>query len=126
MRTAKIVGAVVVGVVVWGLLWTFGTQAMAPDLVSGAPIEGTGLLLGFVIYSGVLSVATGWLTTLIVGANPMPAVWALGGVNFLIGVFVQSSAWSLFPIWYHVLFLGLVIPATLLGGRMGARGRVGA
>jgi hypothetical protein len=34
---------------------------------------------------------------------------------------VQASAWSALPLWYHLPFLALLVPACLLGGRMTAR-----
>jgi hypothetical protein len=34
------------------------------------------------------------------------------------GAFVESAVWHLMPVWYHVVFLGMLIPATLLGRKL--------
>ena len=39
-------------------------------------------------------------------------------VLLLTGIGVQASVWSLMPTWYHVTFLALVVPMTLLGSRL--------
>jgi hypothetical protein len=38
-----------------------------------------------------------------------------------LGIFFQSQAWQLMPLWYHVPFLLLIVPATLLGARLRLR-----
>jgi hypothetical protein len=30
------------------------------------------------------------------------------------------SAWQLTPVWYHLVFLALLVPAVLYGGRLRA------
>ena len=32
-----------------------------------------------------------------------------------------AAAWSAMPVWYHVTFLLLLVPCTLLGAKIGAR-----
>lgn len=124
MRTAKMIGAVVAGVMIWGLLWNLGTQAIqsaVPEITAGERIAHVGVLLGYVVYSALLGVLAGWLAAAIVGHDPMRTVWILAVVQLVIGLFVQYSYAHLFPIWYHVLFLAAVIPAHVAGGRLKAR-----
>ena len=42
----------------------------------------------------------------------------LGILLFLFGAMVQAMAWNYIPIWYHVIFLALLIPMSILGGRL--------
>lgn len=119
----RTIGAVVVGVVLWGVLWNGGNAGLgaAGIIAVGEPIEAAPVLLGLLAYSAVLSVLAGWVTAAIRGApEPMGAVRALAGVNLAIGIVVEIMYWSLMPVWYHLVFLGLVVPMTLLGGRMKA------
>lgn len=38
---------------------------------------------------------------------------------------VHVSLWDKFPIWYHIIFLGSLVPLVLLGTRLiGSRGKV--
>lgn len=116
----KSVIAVVAGLALWTVLWLGGNQAllaMMPELAAGEPIEGTGVLLFLIVFSAVLSVLSGLATGKLAPRAPLGHAWALAGVLLAIGVAVQASAWTLFPVWYHVAFLGLIVPATLFGGR---------
>ena len=115
----RTIGAVVVGVVLWGLLWNGGNAALvaAGVFTMGEPITGVGVLIGLLIYSAALSVLAGYVTAAVkAGPDAMMAVKALAGVNFAIGVVVEVMYWSLMPVWYHVIFLALVVPMTVLGG----------
>ena len=47
---------------------------------------------------------------------------ALGTLLFIFGAMVEAMAWSYLPIWYHVIFLALLIPVTALGGKMKSSG----
>jgi len=115
----RTIGAVVVGVVMWGVLWNGGNAVLgaAGVFTMGEPITAVGVLIGLLLYSAALSVLTGYVTASVkAGPDAMIAVKALAGVNFAIGVVVEVMYWSLMPVWFHVIFLGLVVPMTLFGG----------
>ncbi len=117
------IGAVVVGVVLWGVLWNGGNAVLGSTgiITVGEPITGVGVLLGLIAYSAALSVLAGWSAAAIAGVpGAMGAVRALAGVNLAIGIVVEAMYWSLMPAWYHIVFLALVVPMTLIGGRMKA------
>jgi len=129
-KAARTILAVLLGTVVWGILWNLGTQAaMAafPEIAQPErPIGHPGMLLAFIAYSVVLSVLAGFLTaTVASGDNPMTAVWILAALQLAIGIAVEISYWNLMPVWYHLIFLALVVPATVWGGKLRA-GRGGA
>jgi hypothetical protein len=63
----------------------------------------------------------GYLTAAVASIRPMPAVWALAVLQLVLGIGFEASAWSLTPVWYHVVFLLLIMPATVYGGRLRAR-----
>ena len=39
----------------------------------------------------------------------------LCGIQLALGLVFQAQAWKLIPVWYHLSFLLLLAPATLLG-----------
>ena len=124
MKEALRVGiAVTAGVLLWGLLWNLGTARLAElfpaDLAGVERIESTSLLLLMVAYSALLSSAVGWLAARIGGESAFIATLVLSVVNLAIGSLVQTIYWAMMPLWYHLLFLALILPATLLGGRLG-------
>lgn len=119
--------AVLAGVFAWGFLWSLGNAlvllywsgAFAGDGSLRAPAP----LLLLVAWSVVLSLGAGWLAARIDVPAPRRAVWALATVQLAIGVVVQAGSWPLMPLWYHGLFLGLLVPATVVGGRLRWRHR---
>jgi hypothetical protein len=119
----RTIGAVVAGVVLWGVLWNgFGFGLVAAGLIEmGEPITSVAVLLGMIAFSALLSIVAGWVTAAIKGApGAMTAVKVLAVVDLLIGIAVEIGSWNLMPAWYHVVFLALVVPMTLVGGRLKA------
>jgi hypothetical protein len=120
----RAVGGVVVGFVLWTVAWVgFGAamQAAMPDLVvPGRPLAHAGVLLAFIAWSAVISVAAGYACAAVRGTAPMRAVWALALVLLAVGVAVEVGSWGMAPAWYHLAFLALLVPATVWGGGLRA------
>ena len=126
-KTGRTILAVLAGAVVWAVLWVGGTQAVQAALPSvlgvGQPVTDTGALVGLIVYSVVLSTLAGYVTATIAARDPMRAVWALAVLQLVLGIGFEASAWNLTPVWYHIVFLALIIPATMYGGRLRVRRR---
>jgi hypothetical protein len=45
---------------------------------------------------------------------------------FASGCYFELSAWTLTPVWYHCVFLGMLVPATVAGGLLGSRPGAGS
>ena len=122
--TGRAILAVVAGAVVWAALWVGGTQAAAAALptvlAQGQPVTDSAALLGLILYSVALSMLAGYVTAAAASSRPMPAVWGLAVLQLALGIGFEVSAWSLTPLWYHVVFLLLIVPATVSGGRLRA------
>jgi hypothetical protein len=104
------------------MLWVGGAQLAAmmyPEvLVPGEPVTHTGALLGYIAFSVVLSVLAGYTAAALASGNRMRAVGIVAGVLLLMGIGFEASAWQLTPVWYHLVFLVLLVPAVLYGGRL--------
>ena len=126
-RTGRAIVAVAAGAAVWAVLWVGGTQAAQAAfpsvLASGQPVTHTGALLGLILYSVLLSLLAGYVTAAVVGKDPMPALWGLATLQLALGIAFEVSAWNLTPLWYHVVFLAFVVPATVYGGLLRVRRR---
>lgn len=113
--------AVITGFAVWSILWLASqsiVQAMMPQVfASDGSISHTGVLLTFWLLSVLFSVIAGFLTAQVAQQNVMKPAWVLGGIQLLIGIMVQSMAWDLVPVWYHLLFLVMLLPGILLGAK---------
>jgi hypothetical protein len=120
--TGRNVLAVIAGVVLWSVLWVGGAQLAAmmypAVLAPGQPVTHTGALLGYIAFSVVLSVLAGYATAAAATGNRMRSVRIVAGVLLLMGIGFEASAWQLTPVWYHLVFLVLLVPAALYGGRL--------
>ena len=118
---------VVIGFILWSVLWLSLNQLllalgiMSPTVTE--PLTNSTPLLVLLVGSVLISLTSGYVTARIAGsAWALPAV-ALGVLLLATGVFVQLKLWYLIPLWYHLAFLLLLIPMTLLGARVGAGSR---
>jgi hypothetical protein len=123
-KAGRMTLAVIAGAAVWAVLWIGGTKALQaafPEtLAPDRPVSHPGFLLAYIGYSVLLSVLAGWVTAAVQGKQPMPAVWILAALQLTLGILAEVAYWSLLPVWYHLVFLALVVPATLYGGMMRA------
>jgi hypothetical protein len=129
--TGRTILSVVAGAVVWAVLWVGGTQAAQAALPSvlamGQPVTDVGALVGLIVYSVLLSMLAGYVTAAVATIQSMRPVWALAILQLMLGIGFEASAWNLTPLWYHLVFLTLIVPATLYGGQLRARrSRTGA
>jgi hypothetical protein len=115
--------AVIAGAAVWAVLWTGGTSQMStvfPDVVQGERLERALPLITLIAYSVALSVLAGWTTGRIAAAEPVRHATILAVIQLVLGILFEVSAWDLLPVWYHLVFLALLVPATVYGGRLAA------
>lgn len=121
--------AILAGAVVWAVLWisfTQGAQRALPEILRPEqPITHAGALLAFIAVSAALSVLAGFVTAAAGGKQPMAAVWALAVLQLTLGIIAETSYWSLMPVWYHLVFLALIVPATVYGGALQLGRRTG-
>jgi hypothetical protein len=111
---------VVAGFILWSVMWvSAGTalQAAAPaSYPQAGPIHSAPAAVLLVI-SIVCSLASGRAASIAARSGRGGAVWTLGALLLAVGIFVQSQLWDAMPMWYHLSFLALLVPATLLGAR---------
>ena len=129
----KIILGIVVGFIVWSVLWVGSDallMALSPDwygkhqtefenaINNQTPfaVSSTILIIGL-IRSVIFSIISGFLAALIAKEN-IKSTLGLGILLLLFGIFVQSIFWNYVPLWYHIPFLLLLIPMTILGGKL--------
>jgi hypothetical protein len=123
----KQIFGVVAGFILWSVLWLSLNQlllilgVMSPNVTE--PFTEAKPLLVLLAGSVLISLLSGYVTARITGCPwALPAV-ALGVLLLATGAFVQLKLWYLIPLWYHLSFLLLLIPVTLLGARIRAGSR---
>ncbi|MDQ3013881.1 MAG: hypothetical protein M3X11_24660 [Acidobacteriota bacterium] len=77
----------------------------------------TKLLLTHIVLGSIVSVMAGFLAALIAGGNQR-APLVLGLLLVAFGVLKAVMSWPYVPIWYHVIFTALLIPMTIMGGKL--------
>ena len=129
----RIVLGVVAGFFAWVLAW-FGSEkilsAIWPEgfgahqrafeaaVKNGGPFTAaTSLLVTHIVLGSIVSVMSGFLAALIAGGNTR-APLAVGFLLLALGVVKVVMSWSYVPIWYQVIFTALLIPMTIMGGKL--------
>lgn len=112
--------AVFAGVVVWGVLSQVVlaiVKSLAADDFDENSIPQTAAMFGTMLgFSVIYSVAAGFTAGAIASDNVMTHAVILGCVNLAIGIAVQAMYWNQIPLWYHLVFLALVLPLSYTGG----------
>ena len=118
----KITLGVIVGFIVWSILW------VAVDAVLRAvwadynkSVEAmnftASMLIVPLVLSAVVSIISGYVAALIAKENAKSPL-ILGILLLIVGIMVQISVWDKIPLWYHLTFWILLVPMTIIGGRL--------
>jgi hypothetical protein len=111
--------AFAVGLVLWVVVISLLNRGLRTFVTGYAAAEPT---FSFTLGMLVLRLAIAALTSLIAGAA---AAWIgpagrrlpvlLGATLLVAFIPVHARLWSVFPLWYHLVFLGTLIPLVMLG-----------
>ena len=129
----RIIIAVIVGFLAWSIMWVGSEQVLSsvfPAWLGAHQIEferavvnkeaytvDSGILI-FNLFRGIIiSIITGFLTAVIAGENRISTL-ILGVLLLAFGLYIVSVTWTMIPVWYHVLFSLMLIPMTILGGKL--------
>lgn len=77
----------------------------------------TRLLLTHIIIGSIVSVIAGYLAALTAGDRAR-APMILGFLLVGLGVLKAAMSWSYVPLWYHVIFTAMLLPMTIVGGKL--------
>jgi len=128
----RIILGIIVGFVVWSILWVGSDQLLIATIdwygahqlaFQKAMIGNTAfepnmtVLLMNLVRSVAISFIAGFVTAVVAKENRRSTL-ILGIILLAFGLMVELIAWHYLPVWYHFLFLFLLIPVTMLGGRM--------
>ena len=128
----RIVLGVIVGFLAWSIAWFGGETALSalwPEFGAhqaafqaaiehgGAFAADTTLLLTHIVLGTIVSLIAGFLAALIAGENKRSAL-ILGILLLALGVLKAVLSWPYAPLWYHVVFTALLMPMTMVGGKL--------
>ena len=117
--------AIVAGFILIGLL-ALGTDGLArairPDIFGpNSSTSNVNYLIIAIIYVGIYATAGCWLAATLAGRRPMLHALILGVLGLVFNLAAVPGMWALFPHWYTVVSLILVMPVAWLGGRIRER-----
>jgi hypothetical protein len=75
-----------------------------------------GMLVARLVEGAASTIAAGAVAAWIARRDRAAAV-ATGALLLLLFVPTHAMLWNRFPVWYHLVFLGSLLPLTLLGAR---------
>lgn len=81
-----------------------------------------GMLIGRLV-AGVVCLAAGAALCTRVARDGGASARVLGALVFALSLanHLRADVWAGYPVWYHVVFLGYLIPVAALAGRLAAR-----
>ena len=129
---ARIIFGVIVGFIVWSIVWVGGEQTLASlwgeygqhslsaerAFTNGESLDSSPVIAVVnLIRSFITSILAGYMAALVAGEYRRTTM-ALGIILVLVGIAVEYMFWNLAPAWYHILFVLFLLPMTMLGGRL--------
>ena len=129
----RIVLGVIAGFLAWAIVWVgsekvlsaiwpewFGTHQLAFQAAiehGGQFTADSTILLIHIVLGSIVSVMSGFLAALIAGENKR-APLVLGFLLLAVGLLKAVMSWPYVPIWYHVIFTAILLPMTIVGGKL--------
>jgi hypothetical protein len=112
--------AVVAGLVAWmvaATLLNFGLRAGLAGYTQAEPILAftLGMKIARLTLAALASLAAGAAAGLIAPSRTAPR-WVLGAIILALFIPAHIQLWTKFPVWYHLEFLGTLVPLVALGG----------
>lgn len=129
----RIILGVIAGFIAWTIMWLGGDYVLSASFPwyaeeqsrlmmamlnnKGSFDANTNILLLNIGRSVVASFLVGYLAAIIAGENRKSTL-ALGVLLLAVGIFFEVTTWHYSPAWYHFVFLILLIPITIAGGKL--------
>jgi hypothetical protein len=119
--TRKLLAAVA-GFAAWFVVATVCDRALRlawPGYAEVLPTLSFSLgMLGARLAEGAASTIAAGAIAAWIARRGVAAPVAVGALLLLLFVPTHAMLWSRFPVWYHLVFLGSLLPLTLLGARL--------
>jgi len=118
----KTILGVIAGFVIWSILWVAADAVLRMVWTSYDESAKTmnftsTLLIVPLVLSAVVSIISGFIAAAIAKENNKTPL-ILGIILLIVGVLVQMGVWEQIPLWYHLTFWILLVPMTVLGGKL--------
>jgi hypothetical protein len=134
----RIILGIIAGFFAWSIVWVgaekilsviwpaFGAHQAAFQAAIETGANGSGftadstILFIHIVLASVVSAIAGFLAAMIAGENKR-APLILGFLLLAVGLVKLAMSWPYVPVWYHVIFTAILLPMTIMGGRLKTR-----
>lgn len=116
---AVVAGFVVIGVLSVGTNMALHAAGILPP--ADQPISSVPLLLLMTAYVAAYAIFGCWLAAALAPSHPMRHALILGVLGLAFNLMSTAAVWNLYPRWWIVLSLLLVMPYAWIGGRLRER-----
>jgi hypothetical protein len=128
----RIVLGVIAGFIAWSIVWVgsegtlgrfwseFAEHSAAAEraFVNGEALNAPPIIsVANLVRSFITSIIGGYIAALVSGEYRRVTMF-LGAILVVVGVGVEYMCWNLAPAWYHIIFVLMLYPMTVLGGRL--------
>jgi hypothetical protein len=129
----RLILGVIAGFIAWSIIWVgservlsaiwpewYGAHQVAFEAAvakGGAFTADTTILLMNIVRGSMVSVISGFLAALIARENRRSPL-ILSALLVAFGLLIVVMSWSYIPLWYHIIFTALLIPMTMVGGKL--------
>jgi hypothetical protein len=122
MRT---ISSIILGYVAWTALWLLGNAGLgAAGIIpkeTSVRIDSTVSLSALLVLSVTSSLVAGLVARAISRGRSKLAPGILAILLLATGIAVEWNLSALMPMWYHITFLALLVPVTLVGASFGKK-----
>jgi len=114
--------AVIAGSVVW-MVTALGMDEVLRKLIPNSfgtkgEVESVPLLLFMLSYTLLFSVLGGYVTAYIARRKEIQHALILGVLQLAMGIMATIQFFDTAPLWFHLTFLLLLVPANIAGGQL--------
>jgi hypothetical protein len=115
----RLLAGIAAAPVLWGMLSVpiNLTVASVYGTSGSPPTYPRSYLLLTLALSCLYSLCAGYGAAWIAGRGDPPLGIGAGLALLAVGLGVQLSVWDTIPVWYHVIFLALLVPLCAMGAR---------
>ncbi|HZJ45603.1 MAG TPA: hypothetical protein VFD63_17650 [Pyrinomonadaceae bacterium] len=129
----RIILGAVAGFFAWSIVWVgsekilsaiwpqwYGAHQVAFEAAianGGQFTPDTTILLMNIVRGSIVSAMSGFLAAVIAGENKRSPL-ILGVLLVAFDLLIVVLSWRLVPLWYGIIFTALLIPMTIIGGRL--------
>lgn len=119
----KLILGIIAAPILWGVVSVPINLALAGfygEAASTPPFPTSYLLIALLLSVGY-GLFSGYGAAWIAGTSDRKLGLGAGIALLLVGLGVQLSAWDVLPVWWHLVFLGMLVPVCMYGASL--RGR---